>query len=118
MKKTFYYQLVDSQARTNADLRDVAHLIASSIAYTFLDATDIEVRENFYTFTLPASACVGLVGRLQKLGRVIAKKLPGLCSVALLHYKSDVHPDSRQLFKRVSSAKAIQACIDEIKADV
>lgn len=114
MLNTYFYHLVDAKARGQVDLRDVRRKISSSIAYSFPEAINIDVRRGFYAFSLPSSSSHGLTGRLQKLGRVIAGQLPGLCDVALLHYTSDKHQDSNQLFKRVKSKKAIKACEEEL----
>lgn len=115
MLNTYFYHLVDAKARGQVDLRDVRRKISSSIAYSFPEAVNIDVRRGFYVFSLPVSSSSGLTGRLQKLGRVIAGQLPSLCDVALLSYTSDKHPDSKQLFKRVKSMKALQACMDEVQ---
>ena len=115
LKNHYFYHLVDSQARACVDLRNVAGRIVKCISFTFPEAENIEVRRGFYTFSLPATAACGLTGRLQKLGRNIARQLPALCALAMLHYPSDKHQDSKQLFKRVASAKAVKACLEELR---
>lgn len=114
MKESFFYYLVDTQARRNVDLRNVKRQIIHSIVYAFPEATAIDVRREFYTFALPSSAKRGLTGRLQKLGRLIARQLPGLCSIAMKCYQSDVHADSKQLFKRVKAERAVKKYKEEL----
>lgn len=114
MKEKYIYHLVNSKARAGVDLRDVEGRLVKSISHAFPEAIDIEVRQRFYTFSLPLSSKQGLQRRLQILGRQVAMRLPALCSMAMRCYESETHSDSRQLFKRVKAGRIMRAYEEEL----